>query len=79
MVSRLMMMATKPMGTTKHSSPSIITMTLDKFVMTIFLVRYLIGPILCHVTMTCVMDSCHAGTVLDVPYIRLWPMEHKKK
>jgi Caspase domain len=32
------------------------------------LFRVLVSPMAAGVTMTCLMDSCHSGTVLDLPY-----------
>jgi hypothetical protein len=32
------------------------------------LLRVLVSPMAAGVTMTCIMDSCHSGTVLDLPY-----------
>jgi metacaspase-1 len=32
------------------------------------LLRILVRPLKAGVTMTCLMDCCHSGTVLDLPY-----------
>lgn len=32
------------------------------------LLKYLVKPLAAGVTMTCLMDCCHSGTVLDLPY-----------
>ena len=37
----------------------------------------LIGPLKAGVVMTCVMDCCHSGTVLDLPYVFVADGEHE--